>query len=153
MKTEIGALSLVIMTVVFLGAGCVNPPSNQPSNNPNNTPRTITYLVSKEDSTKYCNGADMDTVGYQKTITQTETTTTPPGDGSEVELIKTTLNAATSGMCQTVMNESNLTVTSGTVYIPQFGAWAGVSITMCSCKPQVEVNLLRIPNIKKVIWQ
>jgi hypothetical protein len=153
MKIEIGTLTLLALAVVLSGAGCANQTLVQQPSNSTAERRVITYLFSKEEPAKYCNGADMDTDGYQKTITQIATTTTPPGDGTEAELVKTTLGVATTGMCQTVMKQLDFTVASGTVYIPQFGAWAGVSITMCSCKPQVEVNLLRMPNIKKVIWQ
>lgn len=112
---------------------------------------SLTYLVSKEDTTKFCNGVDMDSAGYRKTIVTSITTDTPAMTQSE--LIKKTLDLATTGMCRTVLGQLDVSVSSSIAYIPPIDGWAGVSITMCSCKPQVEVNLLRIPGIKEVIWQ
>jgi len=112
----------------------------------------ITYLVSPEDPTKYCNGEDMDSIGYQKTITHQESTSTPLANPSKLEIIKTVLNAATTGMCHDALNQADIREDNGVVYIPPFDGWAGISITMCSCQPQVEVNLLQIPDITKVVW-
>lgn len=95
----------------------------------------------------------MDTAGYRKTITTQATTTTPPGDGSDIELVKTTIGLATTGMCQTVLKQLDITVNNGTVTIPPIDAWAGISISMCSCKPQVEVNVLRLPRVNNVVWK
>ncbi len=155
MKNVIGKLVLVLTAIVFLGAGCVALQKNQtpkPAETKNDQ-RTIKYLISNEDTTKYCNGADMSSIGYRKTITKEETTTTAKGDGTEAELVKSILSVATTGMCQNVMKQLDFKVASGTVFIPPIEGWAGVSITMCSCVPQVEVNLLQMPGIQKVIWQ
>jgi len=114
--------------------------------------QTITYLISKSDSTKYCNGADMDSAGYQKTIITERTTSTPELNTTVLQLIKSTINAATTGMCREALNQVNITENNGVVSIPPIEGWAGISIAMCSCKPQVEVNLLRLPGITKVLW-
>ena len=135
-----------------------NPPTTiiNDQNNTVNTESTstqiITYLISKEDTTKYCNGVDMDSVGYQKTIIVKESTSTLEINPTKVQIIKAVINAATTGMCQSVLNQLDITENNGVVSIPSIDAWAGVSITMCSCKPQVETNLLQIPGITKVIW-
>jgi hypothetical protein len=122
MKTTFGTFALAIAATFLLGAGCVATPvlptptpTSTPTPTPTTTPilppttttRTLTYLVSRVDTTKYCNGVDMDTAGYRKTITTQATTTTPPGDGSDTELVKTTFGLATTGMCQTVMKQLN----------------------------------------------
>lgn len=112
----------------------------------------ISYLVSAEDSLKYCNGADMDSLGYQKTITVEKTTNLLETDPTKTHLIKTVINAATIGMCNVALSHLNIIEKDGIVYIPPIDAWAGVSITMCSCRPEVEVNLLRLPGITKVVW-
>ena len=167
-------LKLGLGLVVLLIIGCAaylffNRPNIIPlvnnENNTNNetvvgttTPETfiatatITYLISQEDTTKYCNGVDMDSAGYQKTITTEESTTTSEINPTKIQVIKTVLNAATTGMCNTVLSQLDITENNGIVYIPQIEGWAGVSITMCSCKPQVEVNLLQIPGITNVVW-
>lgn len=114
--------------------------------------QTVEYLVSEEDATKYCNGVDMDSLGYRETIKIKKATTTIETNPTKIQVIKTVLAAATTGMCRTVINQSDITENNGTVLIPAFEGWVGVSIAMCSCKPQVEVNLLQIPGIKKIIW-
>ena len=117
------------------------------------TSTTISYLISEADPLKYCNGADMDSVGYGKTITVEKSTTTPETNLTEAQIAKKTAILATSGMCQTVLSQlPDFTVANGTVTIPPIEGWAGVSIVMCFCTPQVETNLLRLPGITKVSW-
>jgi hypothetical protein len=163
MKKTFGTFAIAIAATLLLGAGCVATPAMPtptPTPMPTTTPippvtttRTITYVISKADPTKYCNGVDMDTAGYRKTITTQVTTTTPSGDGSDIELVKTTIGLATTGMCHAALTQLDVTVDNGTVTIPPIDGWSGVSISMCSCKPEVEVNLLRLPRINKVIWK
>lgn len=118
------------------------------------TSTIITYLISKEDPLKYCNGGDMNSDAYRKTITAEMSSTTPEINLTEAQLAKDTAILATSGMCQTVLKQlPDFTVASGTVEIPPISGWAGVSIVMCYCQPQVEVNLLRLPGITKVVWK
>ena len=113
--------------------------------------KTLTYLVSNEAEAKYCNGADMDSDGFRKTITTQITTDTPIDNMTITELAKATVVAATTGMCQEVLKQNDLRVEGDTVYIAPIDAWAGVSITMCSCIPEMDVNLLRLPGIQKVV--
>lgn len=113
---------------------------------------TINYLISEEDTTVYCNGENMDSVGYKKTITILKSTSTKEINPTKLDIIKQTLGAATEGMCHSAIGNLNITEKDGIVYIPEFDAWAGVSIVTCYCKPQVEVNLLQIPGITKVVW-
>lgn len=167
LKLGLGLVVLLIIgcaTYLFFNRPNIIPLVNN-ENNTNNetvvgtttpetstTTTTIAYLVSQEDTTKYCNGVDMDSAGYQKTITTKESTTTLEINPTKIQVIKTVLNAATTGMCNTVLSQLDITENNGIVYIPQIEGWAGVSIAMCSCKPQVEVNLLQIPGITKIIW-
>lgn len=113
---------------------------------------TINYLMSSEDTTKYCNGENMDSVGYQKTIIISKSISTREMNPTKLDIIKETINVATTGMCNSVMNQLDIREKDGTVYIPEFDVWAGVSIVMCYCKPQVEVNLLQIPGITNIVW-
>jgi len=114
--------------------------------------QTITYLISQSDPVKYCNGVDMDSTGYQKTITTEMTTSTSELNTNILQLIKSIINVATTGMCREALNRVDITENKGVVTISPIEAWAGVSITMCSCRPQVEVNLLRLPGITEVLW-
>lgn len=114
--------------------------------------RTISYLVSPEDPTKYCNGADMDSAGFRKTITKEMSTSTKEADPSLSQLAAETIKAATTGTCREALGQVGIKVSNGVATIPPIEGWAGVSIALCSCKPLVEANLLRIPGISKVDW-
>lgn len=94
----------------------------------------------------------MDSAGYRASLTVAHTGTIAKANPTTEEIIRATIDAATTGMCHTVMSQTSITEKNGVVTIAPIDAWAGVSITMCSCKPQVEVNILQIPGMKKVIW-
>lgn len=112
----------------------------------------ITYLASAEETTKFCDGENMDSDGYRQTITVEKTAPAAAGELSPTDLAQATLSAATEGtMCQQVVQQA--TVSNGALYIPPIDGWAGVSITMCWCRPLVEVNALRLPEVTQVIWQ
>lgn len=152
-------LGLLIIILLFIGGGYgffinLNKTSKIPKTpeaSKSSSP-AITYLVSPIDSTKYCNGADMDSAGYRKTITVEQSTSASEVNPTKMQIIRTVIDAATDGMCREALDQTEIVENNGIVYITPFGAWAGVSITMCSCQPQVEVNLLRLPGITKVLW-
>jgi len=77
----------------------------------------ITYLSSAADSTKYCNGVQMDSAGYKKTITVEQTTSTLESSPTPVQLVKETVHAATAGMCRTVLDQLAITIENGGVKI------------------------------------
>ncbi len=112
----------------------------------------ISYLVSDENTTKFCDGAVMDSDGYRKTITTEVISSIRKSGLTTSELAKETAVLATQGMCREVLQKTDFTVMDGVVKIAPISGWAGSSITFCSCQPQVEVNLLRIPGFKQVIW-
>lgn len=112
----------------------------------------MTVLVSGESSAVYCNGERMDSAAYRKTLTHEKSVTLPPAGASDTELVRAVLAAATEGMCQTVMTQLDYRIESGTLHIPPFDGWAGVSITMCHCQPEVEANVVRIPGVTRVVW-
>lgn len=112
----------------------------------------MTVLVSAEPSTDYCNGERMDSDGYRKTLTHEKPIELPLAGASDTEIVRTVIDAATEGMCQTVMRQLTYRNDAGTLHIPPVEAWAGVSITMCSCQPEIEVNLVRIPGVTRVVW-
>ena len=94
----------------------------------------------------------MDSAGYKETITTEVASSVSKSGLSESELAKETAILATDGMCQEALKQTNFKFTDGIVEISPIEGWAGVSITMCTCKPQVEVNLLWIPGVKQVVW-
>jgi hypothetical protein len=112
----------------------------------------MTVLVSAESPSAYCNGEQMDSDGYRKTLTREKPVALPPAGASETAIVQAVVDAATEGMCQTVMRQLVYRNDAGTLHIPPFDAWAGVSITMCSCQPEVELNFARIPGVTRVVW-
>ncbi|MFH0928089.1 MAG: hypothetical protein V1821_01305 [bacterium] len=139
--------SLTLAALLLAGAGCA------PRQTPDTTADQVTILVSSEDPAKYCNGADMDSVGYARTIREEKTVTLPGPSQSGAGLAKTIAVLATSGQCQEALKQLDFTLTGDTVKIPPIDGWAGVSIALCSCKPRVETNLLRLSGIKNVVWE
>lgn len=138
--------------ILLAGAGCASTPVvTQPTPTP--TPAPTTVLVSSEDTTKYCDGSKMDADGYRNTITIEQPFSPAPATASEADRLRTVLAASTTGMCKTVMTQLDISVQNGVAHVPPIEGWAGVSITMCSCKPQVEANLLRQPGITSVVWE
>ena len=115
----------------------------------------ITYLTSTADTNKYCNGADMDSEGFRKTITKETKATIPMGNLNRNELILQTLIYASNHVDFSwtgTVTENYLKIIGNTAYIQPIEGWAGVSIFLCYWKPFVEVNLLQFPEIKKVEW-
>lgn len=113
---------------------------------------TFTYLTSAEETTAYCDGANMDSDGYRASLTVVNTGTIAKPNPTTEEIIRATIDAATTGMCHTAISQTTFTEEDGVVTISYIDGWAGISISMCSCKPQVEENILHIPGMKQVIW-
>jgi hypothetical protein len=114
-------------------------------------------LISKESTTKYCSGDVTDNSdAYRKTIT-TEVASNilsanvTSGAISSTDLVKQIL-ALAANCGQANLSSLDIKIKNGVVEIPGIDGWAGISIAMCSCIPQVEVNLLRLPGITKVAW-
>lgn len=149
--------------LMMLGAGCSNTDRLPEANNVQNLPPAvnvnvakntdINYLVSSADMAKFCNGADMDSDGFRKTITVKKTVTATKADLTTLELVQETLAAATGDRCVEVLNKANIKVANGVVTMAPVEGWAGVSISLCGCKPLIEVNALQVPGITKVVWQ
>lgn len=115
----------------------------------------ITYFTSAEDTNKFCNGADMDSEGFRKSITKENKATIPMGDLNKNELILQTLIYASNHVDFSwtgTVTENYLKIIGDTAYIQPIEGWAGVSIFLCYWKPFVEVNLMQFPEIKKVEW-
>jgi uncharacterized lipoprotein YajG len=90
-------LTLAIISVLL--AGCnVNQQAAQPNANTISQPQgtSLNFLISTEDSLKYCNGADMDSEGYRKTLTKKFQLTNFEANLSRAELIRKALVLAAS---------------------------------------------------------
>lgn len=111
-------------------------------------------LVTNSSRETFCDGSKMDTDGYRKTLAKEERVQLPANDGTLAGRAKA-VAIATGGLCSGALEHLHLdfTVRDGIVRIPPIPGWAGVGIAMCTCKPEVEVNLLRLPGISKVVWE
>lgn len=114
--------------------------------------RTITVLVTSARETDYCDGEKMDSDGFRRTLTVEKAVTLPPPGATDNDRVRAVIDAATTGMCQSVMRQLNYRIDRGTLHVPSFDGWAGVSIVMCGCRPQLEINLPRVPGVDRVVW-
>jgi hypothetical protein len=113
---------------------------------------TFTYLTSQAETTAYCDGEKMDSAGYRSSLTIAHMGTISKPNPTTEEVIRATIDAGTTGMCNTIIGQTMFTEKDGVVTISPIDAWTGISISMCSCKPQVEVNILQIPGMKMIVW-
>ena len=152
-------ITLLIGAITLLGA-CRNKTSetaetttNKEASSATKAKTYLTYLSSTEDPLKYCAGQNMNSDGYKKTITNKITTNIVIDSMTQTEIAKATILAATSGMCKTAMEYNAIKIQNDTTYISPIDAWAGISIAMCSCRPEIEVNLLQLTGITKVVFE
>jgi len=121
---------------------------------PSFTAGKMNILVStQKDATAFCNGDAMDSDGYRKTIAIKKEIVLPTTDRTDEERIKSIALAATSGKCHEALKEVTFTKKGSDISISPLDGWAGISISLCSCKPEVEVNLLRLNEVKNIIWE
>jgi len=155
------ALSVVIGSLLLAGFGC-NKPAVEPVADqavPKIQTTEISYYISPngpDDKLKYCNGADMDSEGYRKTLTKLVTTTVE-GILSDEALINKTLNLAAQAAGfspNPAENEDYLSLVGGAPSVKQLDGWAGVSIFLCAWQPFVERNLELLPKyIGNIPWK
>ncbi|MFA5188782.1 MAG: hypothetical protein WC460_05460 [Patescibacteria group bacterium] len=152
-------LTLILVSGCNLSQPITNsqPNTNQISNSNQPQETIVSFLVPAEDPLKYCNGADMDSAGFRKTITKAVTKTITQTNLIQDQLVNKTLELAAQEanitFPQSTTDTSNyIKVIGETAYVQPIDAWAGVSIFLCYWKPFVEVNLLYLTNIKNVVW-
>jgi membrane-bound inhibitor of C-type lysozyme len=116
---------------------------------------SVEYMTSKADPDIFCNGADMDSEGYRKTITQAGETNVTRTDLVLADKVKAAIRAASGDRCKQVADKvvDGITIKNGVVYIPPVEGYAGVSIALCSCKPLYEVNAHLQEGVARVVWQ
>lgn len=165
-STSIARMKLCALLVALASSSCApSPPTNSAATethasdeNPStsasasSSSRAITVLVTNARETDYCDGEKMDSDGFRKTLTVEKSVTLPPPDASDNERVRAVIDAATTGMCQTVMRQLNYRIDRGTLHVPPVDGWAGVSIVMCWCRPALETNLQRLPGVDRVVW-
>lgn len=149
----------VIALLALITAGCNLSSMNQnqaPTNQPSApTETTVSFLISPDVYTKYCDGANMDSEGYKASITKQITKTLLGTNLSQNELVnKTIILASEESNLTTVVSADQdfIRIVNDTAYVKPIEGWAGVSIFMCAWKPLVETNILFLTNIKNVVW-
>ena len=148
---------IALLSLFTTGCNLVSTSQNQPSTNQLSAPieTTVNFLVSPDVYIKYCDGANMDSEGYRKSITKQVTKTLPGVNLSQNELINKTIVLASEEAnltSVTSMDQDFIRIINDTAYIKPFGGWAGVSIFMCAWQPLVETNILYLTNIKNIVW-
>ena len=155
-------LIILAMAALSLSACAQTTPAvnNQPAPTPVFSPAsvettTLKFLVSTEDSLKFCDGGNMDSQGYRATIIKEVSKVLSEKYGNRQDLIVATIVQASQASSMTFVTDSEpdfLKIIGDTAYLKPIDGWAGVSIFLCGWQPLVEVNLLRFPEIKKVEW-
>jgi hypothetical protein len=108
-------------------------------------------LVSAGSALSFCNGEAMDSDGYRRSLTVARPVSLPKGATVQSQ-VDAVVDSLTSGACKMAVKNHGIHVSDGAAHIAPLDTWAGVSIAMCSCTPELEVNLVRIPGVRRVVW-
>jgi hypothetical protein len=154
----------LIVAVLLVASGCIFPPTGTTSRPVMAVPvpasvgmTTISYFIPTGDKLKFCNGADMDSEGFGKTITERVEKQYYGTFASDEALVNETLAAGAdaAGISPNLVRDSKnayIKLKDKTAYIAPTEGWAGVSIFLCSWKPFVQTNLKQFSFIEKIIW-
>ncbi|MDO8509605.1 MAG: hypothetical protein Q7S24_00500, partial [bacterium] len=113
---------------------------------------TITYYLLQTKNT-FCNGGNMDSVGYKNALTK-KITLTELSRITTTEKIKITLRLAADAQKfnDAYTNIANTTFVNGVVTMNSAGGWPGSSIFYCAWKPFVEKNLEQFAEVREIKW-
>lgn len=140
---------LVILCSVLVLAACQK-------NSAGENKKYLTVLSSTQNRYKFCNGAQMNSDEFRKTITKVQTTKIALKSLSQQQQLNVTALLVIKQMKGPNLAADHkgdyVTLKGTTAYIKPIDAWAGVSIYLCAYKPLLEVNLLQYPFVKKVVW-
>jgi len=119
------------------------------------TTSIVYYLLDKPaGSPNFCDGENMDSIGYKAALTK-KVTQIVPGSLTTEEKIKATLRLAVADSGSFGENyalTANTTFENGIVTMHSANGWAGSSIFYCAWKPFVEKNLEQFPEVKEIKW-
>lgn len=116
---------------------------------------SITYYILEKLNTNntFCNGADMDGVGFKAALTKKITTSVPGNLTTEEKITKTlSLAAAANNFNASYARVEEVLYKNNVVSMGPADGWAGSSIFYCAWKPFVEKNLEQFPEVKEIIW-
>ncbi|GEM_PF-4377266 len=117
------------------------------------TPIVYYILEDKNTNQTFCNGADMDSVGFKAALTKKITTTVPGILTTEEKIIKTlSLAAPANSFEESYARVKEVAYKNNVVSMGPANGWAGSSIFYCAWKPFVEKNLEQFSDVKEIIW-
>ncbi len=115
----------------------------------------ITYYILDKTNTNqtFCNGADMDSVGFKAALTKKIDINVPDNLTTEEKIIKTlSLAAAANSFNKPYTRIEEISYKNNIVYMGPNEGWAGSSIFYCAWKPFVEKNLEQFVDVKEIVW-
>lgn len=166
MKNLIAFSTLFIGIFFLAGCGQQQVDQNQPTtpapvvqrptiNQPVANTSITYYLLNKPDgSPNFCDGENMDSVGYKAALTK-KIIQIVPGSLTTEEKIKTTLHLAVvdlGSFDENYARTASTTFENGIVTMHSADGWAGSSIFYCRWKPFVEKNLEQFSEVKEIKW-
>lgn len=116
---------------------------------------SIVYNILEKNKTNetFCNGADMDSIGFKAALTKKISTTVPGNLTIEERIIKTlSMAAAANSFDASYARINEVSYKNNIVFMGPADGWAGSSIFYCAWKPFVEKNLEQFPEVKEIMW-
>lgn len=115
----------------------------------------ITYYILEKANTNqtFCNGGDMDSVGFKAALTKKININVPGSLTTEEKIIKTlSLAAEANAFSKPYTRIEEISYKNNIVSMGPAEGWAGSSIFYCAWKPFVEKNLEQFSDVKEIIW-
>lgn len=115
----------------------------------------ITYFILEEKNTNetFCNGDDMDSIGYKAALTKKINTDVLGILTTEEKIIKTlSLAVDANSFDPSYARIKEISYKNNVVSMGPAEGWAGSSIFYCAWKPFVEKNLEQFTDVKEIIW-
>lgn len=151
MKNQLITMVCVLVTII---ATCQSAGAEKSVVNKNHY---LSYVSSSKHRLTFCNGDKMASAAYRKTITQIHVTKISTQHLSKQQQLNKTaelVGKLMGGVDLTQGYHGKYVLLKGsTALIKPTDGWSGVSIYLCAYQPLLEVNLLRYPFVKKVVWQ
>lgn len=149
---------VVVVAIIFITAKKSAVPLASPPI-ASQAAKVVSLYYSAAMPTKYCDGANMDTAGYAKTINKKldlpvpQTATTPAAQFLFVMNAGVAKIGATYSCPDFFLRDLQAKFVGKTAYLfSPGGGWAGVSIAMCTCTPFLENNLSQSFGMTTTTW-
>jgi hypothetical protein len=157
------AATVIAVAVVFFEARkpAMSPQQSEPAEIAPlpATPATALLYYSTAKKTDFCDGDNMDSAGYGKTIDKNVAFPLPQTLKTPEDKFLYLMNAGANYIGDEYscpgffVKDLQAKFRNGTAYLfNPGGGWAGVSIAMCTCEPFLDYNLSRSFGISKTSW-